>query len=153
MNLVEFHKALFGIDPSNTPELLHIGQRQRDIYEKYPRYRGYSDDSGDIDLLIATFVMALAQTKPKSGGHVVFFLPPDLENDTLEKIKLLTRYLVRTRREAPGGLGAIKECLNQLSIVTRPWLLRELPTNWVSFGFKDDFAAMPEWMRESLLII
>jgi hypothetical protein len=158
MDMVAFHRALLGRVPEHTPKAFHLTERQRYLYEAYPHARGFSIPSGSRasgELLLATFVLALAQTSRSSEpSHRVYLLAPRRDEKWVtERGRGLFRYARWTRRADKEGLDWLVRVYQQLTPIGITWrtIQQGPPSHWVAFNLCRDSDHLPDWLREALI--
>lgn len=151
MDLVSFHRNWFGKDPIRTPSSFLVRPEQIELYEAWPKARGLSNKEKDPSIFVATLVLALLQTRPKSSGKVLLITPPTHRQWVLEQMKSVVRYMVRCRKNNPNGIATVKDVASQIYLYHTPSQIFTEPAKWVSFGFDSLDADVPSWMSNALL--
>jgi len=150
MDLVSFHRGWLGIDPERTPKEFLVSPQQICLYGAFPKARGFSSAEYDPNLFLGVLILALAQMAPKSGHPVFLFTPKVHAEWVTEQMKTVARYMIRTRKNTPGGVDLVKDVLSRIYLNTRPFQTPVEPARWAAFGLqKKD--ALPSWITEGLI--
>jgi hypothetical protein len=150
MDLVSFHRGWLGIDPERTPKEFLVSPRQTYLYGAFPKARGFSSAERDPDLFLGVLILALAQIAPNSGQPVFLFTPKVHDAWVTEQLRTVARYMIRTRKDTPGGVALVKDVLGRVYLNNRPFQTPVEPARWVAFGLqKKD--ALPSWIIEGLI--
>lgn len=144
MDLKIYHNALLGSEPSPIQVALY------DAYEN--GYRGYLAETFDDEKLIASLVIALAQTSPDDGTikglkQVALLTPKDLSEGVLLGIrKMAWRIMVRCK-SYDFGRAVFKQAFK--NILLGHEIPAGHPPRFVAYGYKpgDD---IPGWLKSCL---
>jgi len=125
--------------------------KQLSFYEKFPKFRGVSDQTLDSELLEAVLISAL--TFGTVQDHVYFFAPRGHEDWVVEQFNKVADVIFEECKKWPDPTKIAKQCgllFNKIKLVGKPPQVPEEPSHWVSFGFTTELF-IPEWMGTRLI--
>jgi len=126
-------------------------EKQQEFYNKFPSFRGVSNQSLDSELLEAVIVAAL--TFGTVNDRVFVFAPPANEAWMLDQFSKIADVVFAGCMKWPDrayvarGYGLM---FNKVSIIGRPMFEKE-PERWLAFGCTKDDLLLPEWVAPRLL--
>lgn len=150
MDLVAFHRSWFGKSLDRTPEAFRASSRQIKLYNAFPDARGVSGKDFDEEMFLGTFVLTLAQTRPKSERRVFMITPRTHMNWIWKQMEKIVRYMVRCRRHDPEGIALVKDVTRQVFLCGTPFQMPGEPAYWSVFGFRKD-ETLPSWVQKALI--
>jgi hypothetical protein len=139
-----WHHTVLGTDP--TPEQLRL-------YNSWPTFKGFSDNS--LDPTVAEAVIILALRSGSGNDQVLVLAPQAAEQWLLEQFEAVAirsfqwtkeRYPTRAKEMINGFI----QLFRKVKMTGRVLQLREEPAHWVSFGFLAESTLAP-WMDGRLL--
>jgi hypothetical protein len=150
MDLVSFHKDWLGRDPERTPKDFRVTPQQVCLYEAFPKAKGFSSDEHEFGLFLGVFILALAQTKCQSAQPVYLVTSKVHADWVVAQMQTIARYMVRTRKNLPNGVGLVQDVLGQVFLNLRPIQTPVEPARWVAFGLRKE-APLPTWIVNGLI--
>lgn len=144
------HRTFLGVDPTPNQTL---------IYEAFPKTRGVSCSTLDVEFFEATTILALVQSftmKQVPDPHRVhFFVKPAHKKWAVEQLKVIAGTIfgrLRPRKDAKQLAPTVGKLFHAVLIGCRVLQVEVPPDRWVSFGYSVS-DPIPDWMCQALLKI
>jgi hypothetical protein len=156
MTLLEFHLALLGLVPEDTPEQYRPTDAQKEFYAAYEEYGilGVSSTTPSRDIILGTFVLALRLTMPPEVDQPIpvrLLISKHIEKETVEVIKKTSAYIFAARKDMlVSDCKMVYDAICKLAIENRVTNYTQPPERWVALGFSVSSILLPIWLKSKL---
>lgn len=141
--LADKHRVLLSKEPT---------LQQVKLYSNFPEYRGFSDNSLNVECLEACLLAAMLFGTPQD--QVVFLAPASQEDWVFQQFNGVADVLFLECQKSPNRVWlaqSIAKLFKKVTLAKNPVQLAQEPNRWVSFGFSSE-DPLPAWVGSRLLL-